>query len=97
MRTHRTCLPDRQVLFSVVGLCLAVAAPAQAGIQADLSGDAVIDCQTTMDMPFMDVGSPGNADSAGLRAVDSSPRMCYHVFYGIGLVGPAGTPKGGGA
>ncbi len=30
MRTHRTCLPDRQVLFSVVGLCLAVAAPAQA-------------------------------------------------------------------
>ena len=35
---------------------------AQAGIRADLSGDAVVDFATTMDMPFMTVGNPGNAD-----------------------------------
>ena len=34
---------------------------AQGGIRADLSGDAVIDFQTTMDMPFVTVGNPGNA------------------------------------
>ena len=55
MRTHR-------ILFSVVALCLAVAAPAQAGTRADLSGDAVVDFATTMDMPLMTVGNPGNPD-----------------------------------
>ena len=31
-----------------------------AGTRADLSGDAVVDFATTMDMPFMKVGNPGN-------------------------------------
>ena len=34
---------------------------ASAGTRADLSGDAVIDFATTMDMPFMTVGNAGNA------------------------------------
>ena len=45
----------------VVVALLACAGVARAGTRADLSGDAVVDFQTTMDMPFMDVGNPGNA------------------------------------
>ncbi len=69
MRTH-------PILFSVVVLCLAVAAPAQAGIRADLSGDAVVDFATTMDLPLMAVGNPGNVadtryyETPGYGAVD---------------------------
>ncbi len=48
--------------------CVAVV---QAGVRADLSGDAVVDFQTTMDMPFMTVGNPGNtADDLGFGGVD---------------------------
>lgn len=49
MRSHRK-------MFRVAALCLAmsaVATPAQAGVRADLSGNAAIDFQTTMDMPLM--------------------------------------------
>ena len=34
---------------------------AMGGIRADLTGDSGVDFQTTMDMPFMNVGNPGNA------------------------------------
>ncbi len=52
------------VLFTCVAL-------AHAGVRADLSGDAVVDFQTTMDMPFMAVGNAGNAaDYTGFGAVD---------------------------
>ncbi|HDZ20327.1 hypothetical protein LCGC14_0295590 [marine sediment metagenome] len=46
------------VVMMAAGICAALA---QAGIRADLSGDAVVDFATTMDMPFMNVGNPGNA------------------------------------
>ena len=59
-------------------MLLAYAAFAQAGIKADLSGDAVVDFQTTMDMPFMDIGNLGNLDGpydGGKGAVDYAYRM----------------------
>ena len=37
-----------------------ISSPAAAGTRADLSGDFVLDFQSTMDMPFMTVGNPGN-------------------------------------
>jgi len=45
-----------------MAVLLACAGMAQAGTRADLSGDAVIDFQTTMDMPLMAVGNLGNAN-----------------------------------
>ena len=41
---------------------------ANAGIRADLSGDVTIDFATTMDMPIMIVGNPGNAADAATAA-----------------------------
>ena len=59
----------KYALSTWIFVCLC-AMVAQAGVRADLSGDAVIDFQTTMDMPFMDVGNPGNAaDSTGFGTV----------------------------
>ena len=46
--------------YLVVLLVLCAATAASAGIRADLSGDSVVDFQTTMDMPFMDMGNAGN-------------------------------------
>jgi len=46
----------------IIALLLVVCAGlAGAGTRADLSGDAVIDFQTTMDLPLMAVGNLGNA------------------------------------
>jgi sulfatase modifying factor 1 len=60
--------------------CVAVV---QAGVRADLSGDAVVDFQTTMDMPFMTVGNPGNAgELSGEGAGGYGPdRICGAVNY----------------
>ncbi len=49
----RRAIVAATILIVSVGL-------AQAGTRADLSGDAVVDFATTMDMPFMTVGNPGN-------------------------------------
>ncbi len=77
MRTHR-------IVFSAVVLCLAVAAPAQAGIRADLSGDAVVDFATTMDMPLMAVGNPGNG--ADMRYnLDQRPEGFGRVVYAYNI------------
>ncbi|MHC4562529.1 MAG: SUMF1/EgtB/PvdO family nonheme iron enzyme [Planctomycetota bacterium] len=46
------------VMMTVV-LCMVMGAPA--GTRADLSGDVVVDFQTTMDMPLMNVTDLGNA------------------------------------
>ncbi len=51
------------VLMMAVLLCAAIAS---AGTRADLSGDAVVDFQTTMDMPMMRVGDLGNLADGGL-------------------------------
>ena len=61
--THRKgqTIMNVQRLTLLLVLLLSFAAPAQAGIRADLSGDFVLDFTTTMDMPFMDVRNPGNA------------------------------------
>ena len=50
-----------RVTILTVAIMLTVALPVSAGVRADLSGDAVIDFQTTTDMPFMDVGDPYNS------------------------------------
>jgi len=50
----KTALTILTVLALAAGMASAV-------IRADASGDFVLDFQTTMDMPFMDVGNPGNA------------------------------------
>ncbi|HDZ20831.1 hypothetical protein LCGC14_0366660 [marine sediment metagenome] len=50
----------RHIAITMV-ILLVCAGLAQAGIRADLSGDAVVDFATTMDMPFMAVGNMGNA------------------------------------
>ena len=55
------CENSWKKVFVVVAALLACAGIAQAGIRADLSGDAVVDFATTMDMPLMTVGNPGNA------------------------------------
>ncbi len=44
------------IAVTLLSTCLAV----QAGIRADLSGDAVVDLQTTMDIPVMSVGQTRN-------------------------------------
>ena len=49
----------RRAIVAATVLVLSVGL-AQAGTLADLSGDAVVDFATTMDMPFMRVGNPGN-------------------------------------
>ena len=60
----RRAIVAATVLIACVGM-------ASAGIRADLSGDAVVDFATTMDMPLMTVGNLGNAaDSTGHGAVD---------------------------
>ena len=66
----------KKTLVVVVAL-LACAGVARAGVRADLSGDAVIDFATTMDMPFMYVGNPGNAadPETGYGAVDYDYRI----------------------
>ncbi len=54
-----------------IGVVLVFASTILAGVRADLSGDAVVDFQTTMGMPFMTVGNSFNAaDSTGYGAVD---------------------------
>jgi len=67
--------------MGLMGLAVVLSATvALGGIRADLSGDAVVDFQTTMDMPFMNVGNRGNAadtlrmrdDTTGYGAVDYS-------------------------
>ena len=66
-------------LLAVV-LC---AGAARAGIRADLSGDAIVGFQATMDMPFMDVANPGNAgELSGAGAGGFGPdRICGAVDY----------------
>ena len=56
---------------------------AQAGTRADLSGDAIVDFQTTMDMPLMTVGSPGNTGelSGGGAGGYGPDRICGAVDY----------------
>jgi len=72
-------------LFSVIVLCLAVAAPAQGGIRADLSGDAVVHFATTMDLPLMTVGNPGNAgEQSGLPPYDTDYYGGVDYAYNIG-------------
>ncbi len=67
------------IAVTLLSTCLAV----QAGIRADLSGDAVVDFQTTMDMPFMSVGNPGNTgELSGAGAGGFGPdRICGAVDY----------------
>jgi len=72
----------RYAIISTAVLLSALAV-AQAGIRADLSGDAVIDFTTTMDLPLMNVGNSGNAadteimtdGTTGYGAVDYEYRM----------------------
>ena len=49
-------------MMAAVFVCAGLA---HAGFRVDLSGDAVVDFKTTMDMPFMTVGNPGNAGELG--------------------------------
>ena len=67
----------------IIATLLVCAGLAQAGIRADLSGDAVIDFQTTMDMPFMRVGNLGNTgELSGSGAGGDGPdRVCGAVDY----------------
>jgi sulfatase modifying factor 1 len=64
-------------------ILLTCVAMTQAGVRADLSGDAVVDFQTTMDMPFITVGNPGNAgELSGYGAGGWGPdRICGAVDY----------------
>jgi formylglycine-generating enzyme required for sulfatase activity len=59
----------KRAIIAFVIMILSVA-PAYAGTRADLSGDAVIDFQTTMDMPFVTVGNPGNSHDRVYGDVD---------------------------
>ncbi len=53
--------------------CLLVCtALVRADTRADLSGDAMVDFQTTMDMPFMTVGNPGNAVDTEVMSTDGT-------------------------
>jgi len=63
----------------VAGVVFLSAGIVQAGTRADLSGDAVVDFATTMDMPFMTVGNPGNA--ADMRYDPFSPNGFGRVDY----------------
>jgi len=57
-------------------------ATTQAGTRADLSGDFVLDFQTTMDMPFMTVADPGNTgELSGGTAGFGLGRVCGAVDY----------------
>ena len=62
---------------------LCVSSAASAGVRADLSGDAVVNFQTTMDMPLMTVGNPGNAgELSGGGAGGAGPdRICGAAAY----------------
>ena len=64
-------------------LVLFLTSISQAGTRADLSGDAIVDFQTTMDMPLMTVGNPGNAGEwAGESYGGYGPdRICGAVDY----------------
>jgi hypothetical protein len=53
-------------------LLLSVVSTVSAGIRADLSGDAIVDFQTTMDMPFMNVGNPGNVGDTEVMSTDQT-------------------------
>ena len=73
----------RRAIFAATVLVVSVGL-AQAGIRADLSGDAVVAFATTMDMPFVTVGNPGNAgELSGAGAGGYGPnRICGAVDSG---------------
>ncbi|NQU37611.1 MAG: SUMF1/EgtB/PvdO family nonheme iron enzyme, partial [Actinobacteria bacterium] len=57
---------------------------ASADIRADLSGNAVVDFTSTMDMPFMIVGNPGNTGELSGESVPDGfgpDRICGAVDY----------------
>ena len=51
-------------------LVLLAASSAAGGVRADLSGDSIVDFATTMDMPLMRIGNPGNEERTGYGDVD---------------------------
>ena len=61
---------NRSIIAAAV--LLSALTTAQAGVRADLSGDAVVDFATTMDMPFMTVGNPGNAGDTEVMLEDGT-------------------------
>ncbi len=64
MESNRSCAVG-------IAIVLITATTSIAGVRADLSGDAVVDFATTMDMPFMTVGNLDNApDYTGFGEVD---------------------------
>ena len=73
----RSSIIAATVLIVSVGL-------AHAGIRADLSGDAVVDFATTMDMPFMAVGNPGNAADAEIMDDGTTGYGSVDYAYNIG-------------
>jgi sulfatase modifying factor 1 len=80
MKSNRSCAVG-------IAIVLITAATSVAGTRADLSGDAVIDFQTAMDMPFVNVGNPGNAGEwAGESYGGYGPdRVCGAVGYAFNI------------
>ena len=70
---------NRAIIVGVVALSALTAA--EAGVRADLSGDAVIDFATTMDLPLMNVGNAGNAGEWAGESYDGygADRICGAV------------------
>jgi sulfatase modifying factor 1 len=68
---------------AAIAIVLIVTSASLAGSRADLSGDAVVDFQTTMDMPFVTVGNVGNAgELSGTGAGGwGNDRVCGAVDY----------------
>ena len=67
-----------------VAVLLVCAGLVHAGTRADLSGDSVIDFQTTMDMPFMAVGNAGNAVDTEIMIDDTTGYGSVGDDYHIG-------------
>ena len=73
----------RFTLLAAVVVSLGLAAPALAGVRADLTGDAVVSFQSTMDMPFMNVGHVGNAADTRYTAPEfAAGAVDYHYRMG---------------
>lgn len=77
----------RRTIVVMIAVVLCAAMAAEAGIRADLSGDAVVDFTTTMDMPFMAVGNAGNAgELSGSGAGGYGPdAICGAVGYNFNI------------
>ena len=66
----------KRAIISVMAV-LVCGVVAHAGTRADLSGDGVVDFQTTMDLPLMRVGDVGNAPYTNAHGTHGSVSYEY--------------------